>query len=100
MPDAPDTLVANSACTPAGFTVLQGSEGVEYLACGEEHVESYAVRVVTDGRSAIAGRVRSEAAASIPGVSAGAVVWDLGVAPQRAGRTIVVHRPFGAIVEF
>jgi len=91
--DVPEFLRA-----PQGFTILRGSAGRTYLACNDDLAESFAVSVVTGARVTVAQRVRRDAVGFIPGATPDSVVWYLGIVD--ATTRVVVHRPFGPIVEF
>ena len=87
--------------TPEGFDLLTGAAGALFLACHDELASSYAIRVVSGATFEIARRVPSEALAAVAGADSTSVVWYLGVnRDQRQPFRIVVHRPFGTILEF
>ena len=98
MSEARDDDVPKLERAPQGFTILRGSAGLVYLACNDDQAEFVAVRVVTGTGFSIARRLRRDAVASIPGATTDLVMWYLGGID--AATRIVVHRPFGPIVEF
>ncbi len=94
--------VSFNRTVPDGFMVLHDHDPSLWLACTEALANCYAVHVRGKARPIIAHRVET---ARIPHALQEslqhAVVWNLGISAADAERCkIVVHRPFGPILEF
>jgi hypothetical protein len=95
-----NAMASENQKTPDGFSFLTGSSGDRYLACRDPYAAAYAVRVLAGDAFRVARRVPSEALAVLDGADRNSVVWHLGLEPSDAAFQIVVHRPFGPLLQF